>query len=303
MKKLLTTVIWLILLLTMLSSSSVFAEEKQIRIFINGEVEAFSIKPINVNGSVLVPMRAIFERFDAEVSWDNAKKQVTAVKGKTTIVLTVQSKTAYINESPVELNTEPQIVNGSTMVPLRIVGEALGSTVSWDSAEYAVRIDTSPTSEESEDEDTSTVEPATNQPTATYQAAKTDEEQIRELIQSSIDGFNQEDAEKFIGSFEKAYETVAQLQDYFLKNDSRVELVSVSDIQVNGTTATAQIVRYTRLYDNYGTDTQYIYSETKDYILASFVKKDSGWLISKFTFNKSERTSSEDLAERINKNP
>jgi hypothetical protein len=65
---------------------------------------------------------------------------VSTVKGNTNIVLPIGSNTPKINGSTVTIDTQAKIINGSTMVPLRFVGEALGATVSWDGATRTVMI-------------------------------------------------------------------------------------------------------------------------------------------------------------------
>jgi hypothetical protein len=40
----------------------------------------------------------------------------------------------------ITLNTAPYIENGTTLVPVRFVSEALGATVSWDGASKTVTI-------------------------------------------------------------------------------------------------------------------------------------------------------------------
>lgn len=82
----------------------------------------------------MVPMRGVFEALKAEVKWDGATQTVTATKGNTTIKLTIGNNYAYVNGKKVALAAEAIIVNGSTMVPLRFVAEALGAKVAWDGA-------------------------------------------------------------------------------------------------------------------------------------------------------------------------
>ncbi|OPY55859.1 MAG: hypothetical protein A4E55_02447 [Pelotomaculum sp. PtaU1.Bin035] len=66
---------------------------------------------------------------------------VKAAKGNTTIQLKIGDSTAYKNGRPVRLDPPAQILNGSTMVPVRFVSEALGAEVKWDEAAQTVRIE------------------------------------------------------------------------------------------------------------------------------------------------------------------
>ncbi len=111
-----------------------------IRVEIDGFEIAFDAKPLNDNGRVLVPMRKIFELFGAEVTYDEATKQVTAVKDNTEIILTSGSSTAYINGEPAELDTCPVTENDRTLIPIRFIMETLKADVDWNGDEQKVLI-------------------------------------------------------------------------------------------------------------------------------------------------------------------
>lgn len=100
-------------------------------VYLDGEKLSFNTNPIIKNGSTLVPMRLIFEKQGAKVSWNNTTKTVTATKGSTTIKYTIGQKKATVNGSTFTLNTPGEILKGSTLVPLRFVSESLGNSVGW----------------------------------------------------------------------------------------------------------------------------------------------------------------------------
>ncbi|WP_197035505.1 copper amine oxidase N-terminal domain-containing protein [Paenibacillus sp. UNC451MF] len=58
----------------------------------------------------------------------------------TSILLTVGQEIAYKNNAPIALSAQGQIINGSTLVPLRFVGEALGVLVGWDGITQTVSL-------------------------------------------------------------------------------------------------------------------------------------------------------------------
>ena len=84
----------------------------------------------------------LYEVITAEVKWDNATQTVAAKKDGTTVKLTISQKTAYKNGTMISLSSPGKIVNGSTMVPLRFVGEAFGATVKWDNVNQLITITT-----------------------------------------------------------------------------------------------------------------------------------------------------------------
>lgn len=95
---------------------------------------------VMLNGATLVPMRAIFEALGAEVKWEGATRTVTATKGSTEIRLSLGKTDAYINGALKVLSTPAASVDGTTMVPLRFIGEALGAEVKWEGATKTVYV-------------------------------------------------------------------------------------------------------------------------------------------------------------------
>lgn len=111
-----------------------------ITVILNGNKLTFSENPYIENGTTMVPMRAIFEVLGASVDYDTETKAITATKGSTVIKLFANSDTATVNGKEVTLTSPVANKNGTTMVPLRLVSEALGAEVSWDAETKVVTI-------------------------------------------------------------------------------------------------------------------------------------------------------------------
>ncbi|MGE7271517.1 stalk domain-containing protein [Brevibacillus panacihumi] len=122
------------------SIQSATQQYKAVTVIIDGKVQQFPQSAVVMDGSTLVPLRGIFEALGAKVLWDATSHSVTATKGDTVIKLTVDQKIAYINDRAVELSVQAQTLNGSTMVPLRFVSEALGADVKWNGDTYTATI-------------------------------------------------------------------------------------------------------------------------------------------------------------------
>jgi hypothetical protein len=123
-----------------LAASKSFPLSSQIVVSINGKDQRYEQAPVIIDGSTMTPLRAIFESFGAEVSWNDTTKTATATKGATTVALKIGDKMAYKNGAPIELETPAQLVNGFTMAPARFVGETFGGRVSWESKSRTVQI-------------------------------------------------------------------------------------------------------------------------------------------------------------------
>jgi len=113
---------------------------KGINVTINGKAQSFDAAPVNVNGTVLVPMRAIFEALGASLQWNDATQTVTATKGETVITLKIGANSATVNGKTVALAQPAQTVNSRALVPTRFIAEALGANVGWDAATNTVVI-------------------------------------------------------------------------------------------------------------------------------------------------------------------
>ena len=126
------------LIFSSIITASVFGSN--ISVFLNGEYLKTSSAPVIKNDSVLVPFRDIFEAFGMNVEWNSATSTVTGISDEKTISLSIGSSTGYVNGQAKELSVVPEIINGSTMVPLRFVSEAVGYPVEWDSQNSRVII-------------------------------------------------------------------------------------------------------------------------------------------------------------------
>ncbi len=69
-----------------------------INVMLNGSyIEFPDVFPQNIEGRVLVPIRAISEEMGAEVGYEHETRTVTILDGDNEIVLKIGKATAYIN--------------------------------------------------------------------------------------------------------------------------------------------------------------------------------------------------------------
>lgn len=113
-----------------------------IQVEVNGQALAFSVPPTQVQGRTMVPLRTVFESLGAQVNWNAATRMITMYKDTTNVQLGIGQRAASVNGSTVILDVPAMIQRGTTMVPLRFVGEALGASVSWSQATQTVSIST-----------------------------------------------------------------------------------------------------------------------------------------------------------------
>ncbi|MEK5231912.1 copper amine oxidase N-terminal domain-containing protein [Lysinibacillus sp. FSL K6-0232] len=118
----------------------------KVAVYLNNTKQNYAPGAYMKNGTTLVPMKAIFQSLGATVSYENATKKVTAIKDNKKIVIGVGNKVAYVDTngatSTITLNHPAEIYQGTTMVPLRFVSQALGANVTFDEATLTVHIAT-----------------------------------------------------------------------------------------------------------------------------------------------------------------
>ncbi len=117
--------------------------QKAIDVQLNGQQIRMPNVPILINSSVYVPVRGLFEKMNATVTWDRKNRNdVLVTSGSTTIQLTKGKNTAIVNGKEVPLSAPPQYANESIFIPLRFISETIGAHVNWNSADYTVTINT-----------------------------------------------------------------------------------------------------------------------------------------------------------------
>ena len=113
----------------------------QLKVF-NKEIVSEN-KPRNIGGRILVPVRMIAENFGS-VSWDGKTQSINIVGNnngnKFFITMKVDDKTIVSNNVQKSIDVAPQIINGSTYVPIRFISEEFGMNVNWDNANKIVNI-------------------------------------------------------------------------------------------------------------------------------------------------------------------
>lgn len=115
-----------------------------VRILLDGYPLNFAGEPMIVNGTTLVPFRSISEALGINVTWNQASKTITAIKGTGAeaihVQLTLNSKTAKVNNTSVPLAVAPRSVGGNTLIPLSFFSQQFGAQVGWDQASRTVSI-------------------------------------------------------------------------------------------------------------------------------------------------------------------
>ncbi len=109
--------------------------------------------PVIENDRLFVPVRRVLERMGTKVDWDDATKTVKVTSYDNTKivtltignpVLTLYTYTSVLNADKTEITSDvaPVIMESRTMLPIRVIAEALGATVYYDGDTHFVNITT-----------------------------------------------------------------------------------------------------------------------------------------------------------------
>lgn len=152
-KKLLLTT----LALGLLGATTVYGEQVKMDLFYNGKHHAYAAKEVKIeidgkamvpkdmpaviiDGRTMLPMRQIAQELGCEVNWNEAAKQIYVMRGSDIIVFTVDSKTGYENGKEFTMDVPATIVNDRTMLPVRVLADALHLNIKWDDPNRIVSI-------------------------------------------------------------------------------------------------------------------------------------------------------------------
>lgn len=103
-------------------------------------------QPIVVNGRTLLPIRAIAEYYDWDVTWDEEQKMVLVENDTKRLEIridfdsfaVIRKNSVRPDRSSISTDVPAMILNGRTLLPIRAVAEALGLQVEWLPTEDAV---------------------------------------------------------------------------------------------------------------------------------------------------------------------
>lgn len=110
--------------------------QSPIKVLVDGKAVQFPYQqPVIVDGRTLVPIRAIAEAIGCAVDWDPENRCVIITKDGNALLLWIGFPQYWKNGTYYDTDVAPQVINGSTMVPIRFLGEALGFTVDYESGD------------------------------------------------------------------------------------------------------------------------------------------------------------------------
>ncbi len=104
---------------------------QRMRVFLDGRPIRLTTDPIVHGDELYVPIRGVFERFGARLTYSKRSKTVFARRGKRTVSARVGTKLARVNGQNRLLDAPPMLRNRRILIPFRFFADALGAGVIW----------------------------------------------------------------------------------------------------------------------------------------------------------------------------
>lgn len=173
-KKIIIALLLFVMVINIMPNKVEAIEEREVKLLIDGEYVETDGKPFLKEARTLVPIRIISETLGYDVDWDENLVTVTISNWSDRynsyqglFVLNVDSKVVVsydlekvnklfgrVNPSEqevkkvmeesartAEIDVPPTVIKGRTYVPVRVIAEAMGASITWDHDNWTVVID------------------------------------------------------------------------------------------------------------------------------------------------------------------
>ncbi len=112
--------------------------DKSTNLNINGITS--TVNGVVIDGTTFVELRPLATALGLDIEWDATTQSITCKSADVTIIMTLNSQAAHVNNEHKLLDFAPQLIDGKTMLPVRVICETLGKTVNYDSATNTIVI-------------------------------------------------------------------------------------------------------------------------------------------------------------------
>ena len=131
--------VWVMSILLLSSAAICQAQQPPVvSVLINTKPLSFDVPPQNMDGRVMLPVRAIVEALGGSVDWIAETRTVIVYKFSDLDAMALQiDSLEYFTlssglENPFYFDKSPVIVDGRTLVPVRLIAEFMGVQPYWD---------------------------------------------------------------------------------------------------------------------------------------------------------------------------
>lgn len=149
MKRIFSAVLALTMLLSTIAFSTTAQAVEYVTVYLNEEKVDFpstDARPHIQNDRTYVPVRKTCDMLGLQIDWNSKTETMTLTRDNITIAHTMRTKIVYINGKAVEFDTASINTNNRILMPIRMIAESIGATVTWDDPTRSVHITTNSSS-------------------------------------------------------------------------------------------------------------------------------------------------------------
>ena len=114
------------------------------RYTVNNQEKKLDAAPQIIDGRTMLPARAVAEALGGEADYDNETHDIKISKDDTELTMQAGNNNITVSsndgQSTITADVAPTIVNDRTLVPVRVISETLGTSVTWDGDTSTVTI-------------------------------------------------------------------------------------------------------------------------------------------------------------------
>ncbi|HJV46025.1 MAG TPA: stalk domain-containing protein, partial [Bacillota bacterium] len=123
-----------------LPSSYVYLQLGRTQAYANGKLVDLNVAPQLIDNHTMVPIRVISEALGCKVNWNAETNVITIVYKGQTIELCADWDYALVNGQKTSLEVSPQILEGTTVVPVRFISETFKQQVNYDPSTHQIAV-------------------------------------------------------------------------------------------------------------------------------------------------------------------
>lgn len=145
MKKVLSILLSLTMLISAIAFSTTAYAVEYVAVYLNGDAIDFpttDARPQIINNRTYVPVRKTCEALGLEIDWNSKTETMTLTRDGVVISHTMRSNIVYVNGEAKTFDTSSINANNRILMPIRMIAESIGATVTWDDPTRSVHITT-----------------------------------------------------------------------------------------------------------------------------------------------------------------